>query len=194
MKKITTFLLSFILIICLSSCQQIKNTIKNLALTETERQIAVLTSDVVEKFLFKKDHIYDLNIYLYKDGSLENAGGIYGIDTKNKDKIILISGKRDESLSFTWNISSSGSIYKYLVIDIQDDRDFSMVKGIGNTSFIMEKSKEYILYFVAYVEGDSIKGSATEPFTIWDTIIDKENALTEFTYAYIITVQFSDAT
>lgn len=189
MKKIFAFLF-LVSVIYLSSCQQTKDkfTVGNLSLTDDEQQIANLTSDIVEKFLFGKDKMYDINIYFYKDNILENIGGVFGIDAKGENKTVLIAGRKDGNMSFAWNILSA----KYSAVEINDDRTYMMVNGVGQEKFVMENGKEYALIFVAYKEGNALPSSLSEPFHVWDTIEDKVSALSEFNYAYIITVQLSD--
>lgn len=167
------------------------NTVERLSLSKDEQQIANLTSDIVEKFLLEKDRIYDINIYFYKDGLLENNGGVSGIDTKGADGTVIISGRKDKNIGFAWNISSSGSIVEYPAIDVSDDRIFMMVNGIGQEKFVMAEAKEYVLVFVAYKEGNQMQTSLTDVFYTWDTLDNKAEALAEFNYAYIITVRLS---
>lgn len=191
MKRIIKLPLSLILIIALSSCQmaESKNTVERMPLSTEEQQIADLTSDIVEKFIFEKDRIYDINIYFYRDGSMEDHGGVLGIDTKGKHETVLISGRKDGNVSFAWSISGAA---KYKAIEINDDNLYMMVSGVGQEKFTMEEGKEYALVFVAYKEGTEMPVSLTEPFYKWDTIEDKAGALSEFNYAYIITVSLSD--
>lgn len=188
MKKIFVSLLLFVSIIYLSSCQQTKDkfTVEKLSLSDSEREIANFTSDIFEKFLFEKDRLYDINIYFYKDSTLEKAGGVYGIDTKGADKTVLISGRKDGNIGFAWNILSA----KYQAVEMSDDKAYGMVYGVGQENFVMEDGKEYALIFVAYKEGAVM--ALTEPFHIWNTIENKTSALAEFNYAYIITVQLSN--
>lgn len=193
MKKLIVVFLSLISITFLSSCQaKTNNTVERLPLSEAEQKIAELTSDIVEKFILDKDRVYDINIYLYKDNQIENNGGVLGIDTKGKDETVLISGRKDGEIGFAWNISCSGSIAKSPAIEINDDKAFMMVYGIGQEKFEMAEDKEYVLIFVAYKEGNQMRNSIADVFYTWDTIDDKAEALAEFSYAYIVTVKYSD--
>lgn len=193
MKKLIIIFLSLLSITFLSSCQaKTNNTVERLSLSKAEQKIAELTSDIVEKYVFDKDRVYDINIYLYKDNQIENNGGVSGIDTKGDDETVLISGRKDGNIGFAWNISYSGSIAKYPAIDINDDKAFMMVNGIGLEKFEIAEDKEYVLVFVAYKEGNQMSASLTDVFYTWDTLEDKVEALAEFSYAYIVTVKFSD--
>jgi hypothetical protein len=193
LKKLFIIFLLLIQLVYLVSCKQEKDkfTVENLPLSGDEQQIANLTSDIVEKFSFEKDRVYDIKIYLYQKGLLENNGGVFGIETKGETGTVLISGRKDGNISFAWNISAGA---KYQAVEIDDDRVFMRVNGIGQEKFVMEEGKEYVLVFVGYKEGASMSDSLTEIFYIWDTIEDKAGALGEFDYAYILTTQLSGET
>lgn len=178
--------------IFMASCRREKNTVERLPLSGDERQIAVLTSDILEKFKFEKDKAYDINIYFYENGSIENNGGVSGINTDGEDGTVLISGRKEGNVGFAWNISTSGAVVKLPAAVIDDDKLFMTVNGIGQEKFMMEEHKEYVLVFAAYKEGNELPASFTEPFYEWDAIENKAGALTEFSYAYIITVKLSD--
>jgi len=194
MKKAFVFLA--LIVICLSSCQQAKFTVKNIPLNDDERRIADLTSDMVEKFIFEKDKIYDINLYIYKNNSLELGASILGIYTKDEDTTVFISGRKGGDFGFVWNVSYAAGKYQLSDIEIYEDITHMMVttSGVGQEKFVMEEDKEYALGFVAYREGNEIPISAVEPFHIWDEIEDKADALSEFKYAQFITVKFSDET
>lgn len=194
MKKIIIILLLLASMIHLQSCQFIKSkyTVERIPLSKDEQRIADLAGYIVEKFTFEKDRVYDINIYLYKDNSIEITGAAFGVDTKGEAGTILIGGRTEGNTSFSWSFSDSGVIIKSAAIEIDDDREFMKIVGVGQEKFTMEEGKEYVLIFVAFKEGNQISTATTEPFITWDSVDDKAAALAEFDYAYIVTVRLSD--
>jgi len=193
MKKISAVLLSFLLLMPLSSCKQAQNTVQNVPLTSGEQRIADLTSDMTYKFSFPKGGIYDIKIYLYRNGTLEVVGAMSGFDTEGNAGTVLISGRKDGNVSYAWGLSDGASTARCPATEIDDDTSYIGASGIGQDHFTMEAGKEYALAFAAYVAGPELQASATEPFNNWDTLNDKAGALSAFTYAYVVTAQLSDA-
>ena len=170
-----------------SLCSQKEFTVKALALTKDEQRIASFLSDVSYKFLLEKGRQYEINLYLYKDGLLENIGGASGNSSNNN--ILYISGRRSGNVGYEWNILWYGKA-KYPAAEIDDDRTFAALSGSGiGSSVVMEEGKEYVLAYVGYIEGNSIPTSMTEPFFEWSTLTDKAGALGGFAYAYVITIE-----
>lgn len=100
MKKFFAIALSLFSIILMSSCKAENFTVERIALSKDEQKIAGLTSDIAEKFLLEKDRMYDICVYLYKEGSIEKVCGLYGIDVNGEDRAVLISGRKDGGVSF----------------------------------------------------------------------------------------------
>lgn len=177
-------------ILLLSSCGSVKNTIQRIPLTGDEQQIASLAGDIVEKFRFKKNQVYDICIYLCRDGVLETVGQMLGIDTKDKDKTVLIGGRKDESASMAWSVATDGAVYKSPVVETEDVTDFASVSGVGQEKFSLEEGEEAVLVYVAYQDVGPIL-STVDLFYTWDTGEDKAEALAGFRYAYVVTVRLS---
>jgi len=188
MKKISATMLSLLLLISLSSCNWAQRNVKNVTLTDGEQRIADLTSDITKKFSFPKDNC-SIKIYLYRSGELEVIGHAGVADNWT----VIVSGRQDGPVSFAWNILSGNSRVQYQAIEIDEDTPYIRVMDIGQKSFTMEADKEYALVYVAYKAGTELEASATEAFSHWDTIEDKAEALSDFSYAYVVTAQLSDS-
>ncbi len=192
-RRICVFLL-LALLAALSACQQkSNNTVTHVPLTADEQRVAQLTSDIVHKFVFEKDRVYDIKTTLYQNGSGEVVGEVNGIDTKGADDVILISGRKDGAVGMAWNISSGSGIAKSPAAAIADDGAFMTASGIGREQFVMAEGKEYVLAYMAYQEGTQMSAAITELFYDWDTVGDKAGALKDFSYVYVVTAQLSDS-
>lgn len=193
MKKLFIVILTLIMTFSLTACSQAKKaTIKNVTLTEDEQRIANLNGDIVRKFSLQKGKIYDINMYLYKSGTGENVGGIYGINPKKGEKTVYISGNRTDNAGFMWGLSCGGSAARFPAPKIDDDRTFTVLNGSGQEKIKVESGKEYVLVFAALKEGTKVFASETDVFYTWDVYEDKSELMSKFDYAYVVTIKLSD--
>jgi hypothetical protein len=196
MKRIIPLLAIFaILLAILSSCgkqDDTVSTVRSVPLTEDERRIAKLGIDIVYKFDLEKDWSYVIDMYLYRDGSLETLGGMYGVDVADEDQPLLIGGRREENAGIAWSFSSDSTTAKFpSLLPDGDYEPFASHHGTAKGSVTMEPGQEYALVYAAFQDSTQMNSASSGVFSLWDTLEDQERlqALEQFTYAYIITAR-----
>ena len=203
MRKATVFILILVIAVFTASCKNggaaeggnasaEDRSVTHASLTRDEQVIAGLTSDIVEKFQLEKDGVYDVNIYLYRNGEMSDVGGVLGIDAKGQSEALLISGRKEGNISYAWSVSASG-IAKFPAVDIDDVRSYASISG-ANESMKISKGREYVLVYVAFIDGSAgIKASSDETLLLdWDSIAEKTDTLSDFAYVHFVTIRLSD--
>lgn len=171
-------------------------TVKHVTLTQQEKDIAKTTSDNVEKFIFEKDKVYDIEISYYHDGKIFPQQAMYGMDSKGKSMPVILSRdilfeaseKKQQEL---WRISYGEGLTSFPIDFLPLGESYNSAYGIGKESFKMERGKEYLLHYVAYKKGNSFR-TRYPIFGEWDTTENKLEQLKEFDYVLLFTTKISD--
>jgi uncharacterized lipoprotein NlpE involved in copper resistance len=167
-------------------------TVKHVELTQQEKDIANATGSTVEKFIFEKDKVYDIQVSYYYDGKIIPQQALLGVDSKGKDLPVLISNQSlPNSQNKLWHIGADSGA-SFCLDFFPKDKSQIAVFDTGKSSFKMEKEKEYVLYYEAHKRGTSISSNEMAIFSNWDSTENKLEQLKNFDYVVLFTTKISD--
>ncbi|WMJ23856.1 hypothetical protein RBG61_04100 [Paludicola sp. MB14-C6] len=166
-------------------------TVKHIALTKEEKEIATATCNTLEKFIIKKDKVYDIEVSYYHNGKIIPQTALLGVDSKGKDLPVIISKEiLPDNKKELWHIGADGGSSFYLDF-LPIEGKCATLSGVTYEAFNLEKGKEYLLYYVAYKKGNSIR-SGYPIFLNWDSTDNKLEPLKEFEYVILVTIKLSN--
>ncbi len=194
-RMIATCMAALMICVLLAACGQHQNkkgTVKLVNPTDEEQTYANLF-DGAYKFSVASDEVYDISLYFWHDGVLDNPKTFYGVKGVGADNVILIAMQSGSGRAMHWSLGADPSCYR---ASFGHEADGETSEGVGTSGpgcmkFDIEANKEYVLAYNIGVDGDAIDGRIVEPFERWDTVEDKEAALKPFAYAHFATISLN---